>query len=76
MWFFQENFLNFVNRYPKNVLNETNSNGVFSKTMFASSESIALLNNIYFVFWRLKDNLFALIHNKLLVLYAPLFLTC
>ena len=47
--------------FKKNILEKQRA-----KQRFAGNESIDLVNNIYFVFWRFKDNLFALIHNKLL----------
>ena len=47
---------------PKNLISETHSNGVSSKIISEGKLSIVLLNIMYFVFCKLRDNLLALIH--------------
>ena len=60
LWYFHESLLSTV--MPRNLMNEITSEGVSSKIIFMGSVSIALLNNIYFVFWKLMDSLLAFIH--------------
>ena len=60
MWCFQESLLSTVR--PRNLIWETFSRGVPSKIMSEGNVSRVLLKSMYFVFWRLRDNLLARIH--------------
>ena len=60
IWSFQESLLSTI--IPRNLMWETFSKGVSSKIISIGKASNVLLKSMYFVFWRLSDNLLALIH--------------
>ena len=59
-WGFHESLLSIV--IPENVIWETHSNGESSIIISAGKASMVLLNIMYLVFCKLRDNLLALIH--------------